>query len=217
MKKKYYIIKIIIIFLVFFLFFRFIRFSGFSRKINIHSIVQYTSSKGRFAELVFLFIYAIKPIFVGLPSTVFSISSGILFGSVKGFIINMLGFFLSGSLAFYLSRLLGNSFVEKLLKNKTYKLEEGIEKNAFRIIFLLRLPPIFPYDIVSFAAGLTKIKYTDFILASLLGVIPETICYSFIGRNMRNPFSYKILYSLILIIIVTVGSMYIYNKKKQKT
>ena len=69
-----------------------------------------------------------------------------------------------------------------------------------KILFLLRLPPILPYDALSYTCGLTKIKYSDFIWASVLGVAPETLCYVILGMNFNNPFSVKFILPLIIII-----------------
>lgn len=187
--------------------------SGF----NINNVVNYVSSKGKFGKIVFLLIYTLKPILLFIPSSIVSVAGGILFGPVQGFILNMLGFFLSGTLAFYLSRLLGKSFVERILRGKAIELDKGIEKNGVKIMFMFRLPPIFPFDPVSYAAGITRIKYRSFMIGSLLGVMVETFCYSYLGKGFTEPFSYKIIIILIITILVTMSSIYLFYKKLQTT
>lgn len=184
------------------------------KHINIKNLTHFLRRKGKYAAIIFLVIYALKPLILILPSSAFSLVGGVLLGPVKGFICNMLGFWLSGSVAFVLSRVLGKSFVENLLKDKAVKLGKNIEKNGFKIIFLLRFPPIFPYDPISYASGLTKMKYKDFAVGSLLGVIPETMCYSYIGENVTHSFNFKIMVPIILIIVTTIIGMYMYKKSK---
>lgn len=74
------------------------------RKMNIKNTVRYIQSCGKFSSICFLLVYALKPLVIIIPASMLSLVGGVLFGPVKGFILNMLGFFLSGSLAFWLSR-----------------------------------------------------------------------------------------------------------------
>lgn len=174
------------------------RFQG---KLGIRKIAEVIRSKGELSFLIYLAIFAIKPIFVIIPTNIIAVASGIVFGSFKGFILTMIGYFISGTVAFYLSRFLGRDFIEDLVGNKFIKLDNNLEKNGFKILFLLRLPPILPYDALSYAAGLTKISYRDFILASVIGVIPETICYCIIGPNIRKPLSMKFILPIIILLL----------------
>lgn len=182
------------------------------RHINTRTLSRYINRHGKFAALVFLVLYGIKPIFLVIPSSLVSITGGVLFKPLTAFVLNMAGFFLSGTLAFFLSRFLGKEFVDKIVKGKALKLDENIEKNGFKILFLLRLPPIFHFDIVSYTAGLSKVKYRDFILGSLLGVMPETLCYSFLGSGMKNPRSHHMIIPLVMIVVVTVVTIFIFKK-----
>ncbi|WMJ80166.1 TVP38/TMEM64 family protein [Clostridium sp. MB40-C1] len=181
---------------------------------NVNSLVKYIKGYGKYALLCFIIIFSLKPILLVIPSAMLSIASGILFGPIKGFTINMIGFFISGTLAFMLSRFLGKEFVDKMLKGKALSLNQNMEKKGFKILFLLRLPPVLPYDPLSYACGLTKINYKAFIFASLLGVVPETLCYSFMGENILNPLSPKFIIPLIVIIIATLLSGIAFKKSK---
>lgn len=182
------------------------------RKLNITTLVNYINNYGKYAAICFLIICGLKPLMLFIPAAMLSVVAGILFGPVKGFILNMLGFFLSGTLAFYLSRFLGKSTIDRILKGRALNMNTNLEKNGFKILFLLRLPPVLPYDPLSYTCGLTKMKYKDFILASLLGVSPETLCYSFMGQNIMNPCSAKFIIPLSIVIIATVTSTYVFKK-----
>ncbi|MCR1935208.1 TVP38/TMEM64 family protein [Clostridium tepidum] len=215
MKNKKDLLKIISLILIIIIVAVFlIRHGHTLKKMNIRHTVKYIRRCGKFSSICFLLVYALKPLVLIVPASMLSLVGGILFGPVKGFIFNMLGFFLSGSLAFWLSRILGKSFVDKILKGKAVELDNNIGKQGFKIIFLLRFPPIFPFDPLSYAAGLTKMKYKDFILGSLLGVIPETLCYSYMGRNVMNPLTSKFIVPVILVILTTVIGIYVYKKSK---
>ena len=91
------------------------------RNLRVERIVNFIRSKGPFAAIIFLGIYALKPFIIVMPSNVVAIVGGIIFGPIKGFLISMVGFFVSGTIAFYLARFLGKEFVQKLIGNKFMK------------------------------------------------------------------------------------------------
>jgi len=188
---------------------------GFIRRLSVHKLVRYIDSKGPLSALVFITIFALKPFFLVLPSAMISVVGGILFGPVKGLLLSVVGFYLSGTIAYWISRFLGRSFVEKLLGKRALALDNNLETSGFKILLLLRLPPVLPYDPLSYACGLTKIKYWDFILASVIGILPETTCYSFLGRNMFKPLSPQFLIPLAFIIFATISSTYFFSKSKK--
>ena len=183
------------------------------RNLRVERIVNFIRSKGPFAAIIFLGIYALKPFIIVMPSNVVAIVGGIIFGPIKGFLISMVGFFVSGTIAFYLARFLGKEFVQKLIGNKIMKLDDNMRNNGFKILFFLRLPPILPYDPLSYACGFTNISFFAFIMASLLGVVPETLCYSVIGKNLAYPFSIKFIIPIAIVVLVTVFSKRIMNLK----
>ena len=90
-------------------------------------------------------------------------------------------------------------------------------KYGFRIMTAMRLSFVFPYDPLSYAAGLTKIKYRDFILGTLIGILPEMVTYSLIGGNLTKPFSFKFILPIIVLFIIVFISTYLYKKKSRNT
>jgi uncharacterized membrane protein YdjX (TVP38/TMEM64 family) len=186
------------------------------KHINIKSLRKYILSFGPWASLALLIIYSLKPIVVVFPAVLLTVLAGNIFGPVKGFILAMAGVFFSASLAFYISKSLGKPFVDKITRGKLLKLDDNIEAYGFKIIFLMRLSTLFPIDPLSYAAGLTKMKYSNFILGTLIGLAPEMAAYSYLGQSMRHPFSKKIFIPLILIIGIAVGGVFIYKSFTSK-
>ena len=174
--------------------------------IDIDRVVKFISEKGSLAVLIYMVIYVAKPFLVVIPSNVLAIISGIIFGPIKGFVFTMTGFFISGTIAFYVARLLGKGFVESIIGKRLLKLDNNLEHNGFKILFMLRLPPILPYDPLSYACGFTKIHYTSFIIASLIGVVPETLCYSILGKNYNNVFSFQFIIPVLILVLGVVLS-----------
>lgn len=212
MKKKLFFKLLIFIALISLIIFGLYKSGIDLRHLDINTLVKYIRNCGRYKIMCFIAICALKPLMVFLPAAMFSIVGGIIFGSIEGFMLNMLGFFLSGTIAFFISRYLGKNVVDKIVRGKALKLNSNLERNGFKILFLLRLPPVLPYDPLSYACGLTKMKYWDFIFASVLGVVPETFCYSYMGQNILSPFSPKFIIPLVIIIIATVTSTIVFKK-----
>jgi uncharacterized membrane protein YdjX (TVP38/TMEM64 family) len=185
-----------------------------AHRFDLEGLIGYVSRKGKFGEITFLLIFGLKPLAMILPSNVFAIAAGTLFGPLKGFFLNMIGFFLSATVGFFLSRMLGTGVINKLTKGKLLKFDKGIEKNGFKIMALLRFPPIFPYDIVSMTAGVTKIKYSKFILGSVIGIIPENICYSLMGKSIEEGSSLKLVIPFISMVLILIITMYLFKKMK---
>ena len=184
------------------------------KQINLPKLVEYISNYGRYAAICFLLIFSLKPLLLFLPSSMLSIAAGMVFGPIVGFLLNMAGFFISATLAFFLSRFLGKGFVDKLLKGKAVSVNSNLEKNGIKILFFIRFTPVIPFDAISYACGLSKMKYRDFIIGSMLGVFFETLCYGFIGESIFQPFSYKFLIPAALVILAIGITTYIYKRKK---
>lgn len=182
--------------------------------LDIDSVVQTIKEKEYLTSTIYLGTYLIKPLFLIIPSNMIALVGGGLFGPIKGFILTMTGFWISATIAFYLARLLGRDFVEEILKKRFNKLEGIMKESGFKYLFILRLPPIIPFDPLSYVCGLTNISYKDFILASLIGVMPETICYSIIGTSFKNPLTAQFIIPIIFLFIATISAKYVIGKCK---
>lgn len=210
--NKKNIIKSILILCISLLFiYLLIKYQKHFARINVRGLRNYILSFGPFASLVFVLLYALKPVVFVFPALLLTVLAGNIFGPFRGFILTMVGLTLSGTFAFYLARSLGKPFVSKITRGKLLKLDENIENYGFRIMFLMRLSTIFPYDPLSYAAGLTKMKYRDFILASVLGAFPEMLAYCYLGHSFRHPFSLKVIIPIVLIAVVAVGGSFLYK------
>lgn len=187
----------------------------FISNLEIENIVESIKEKKYISVILYLGIYIIKPLLLIIPTSMLALAGGGLFGPVKGFIFTMIGFWIAGTIAFYLARLLGRDFVAGILKKKFNKLESIMQKNGFKYLFILRLPPIIPYDPLSYVSGLTNISYKNFILASLMGVIPETICYSIIGTSFKSPLSPQFIIPVIVLVLATLSAKYLIGRGKK--
>ncbi|WPC42141.1 TVP38/TMEM64 family protein [Clostridium sp. JS66] len=213
-KKKilqYFIGALLIIVFVYFM----MKYGKRLTHLRIKHVRHYILSYGKFASVAFVILYSLKPVALIVPVSLLSIVAGNVFGPYKALLLSMIGCFTSGTLAFFLARFLGRSFVDKLLKGKAMKLDSSIEKHGTAIMCIMRLSFIFPYDPLSYAAGLTKMKYRSFIIGTMIGVFPEMVSYSFIGKSLEHPFSIKFFIPIIFIVVVAVTALGIYKSSKK--
>ena len=187
-------------------------------KFKLDEVVKYVRHKGQHAELTFLALTFLKSFIIVIPAAVFSVAGGMLFGAIKGFILNLIGLSISATTVFFTARFLGKGFLNKILKGRILKLDKQLECNGFKFMFLLRMIPIFPYDLLSLVAGVSSIRYRDFILGSVLGVIPEIFCYSLIiaGIGSNHHGQNKFIFLIIAIIILIVFFVYKKNSNIMK-
>lgn len=197
-------ISVVFIYLIF-------KYQKYFTHIVLKNLRGYIISFGPYAALVFLLLYSVKPILIFFPAMVFTAIAGNIFGPILGFLLTIIGLFTSGTFAFCLSRALGKPFVAKITRGKLLKLDENIEQHGFRIMLLMRLSTLFPYDTLSYAAGLTKISYVDFISATIIGTAPEMLAYSYVGHNMRHPSLQRIVIPIFMIIALALIGSYIYK------
>lgn len=175
---------------------------------------NYIQSFGIFAPIVFIILFTLVPLTL-FPDSILAIAGGMIFGITKGSVYIIIGAVCGGSLSFFISRLLGKGFVNKLIKKDINKLDNNIKENGFILILLLRLIPLFPFDIISYSAGLSKIRYKDFILATVLGVIPGVLVYANLGDKSTEIGSKGFYISIALLILLFVSSIYLKKHAKK--
>lgn len=183
----------------------------FKMDIGIHEIKSYIDSFGNFAPIVYIIMFSLVPLTL-FPDSVLAIAGGLAFGLYKGYIYTAIGALIGGTISFYISRKLGRNIVKKLTKDKLDNIETMVNTKGFSIILLLRLIPLFPFDVISYGAGLTSVKYKDFIMATFLGTIPGILVFTNIGAQALNIGSNNFYISIALLILLIFISMILKKK-----
>ena len=175
---------------------------------DLASVKQFILSFGPLAPIIYIVMFPLVPLAL-FPDAILAIASGSVFGVVWGSIYTMIGAICGSTLSFYIARLIGRDFVMKLVRHKADWFEDGVEKQGFIIILLLRLVPLIPFDVISYGAGLSKIKYSDFIAATFIGIIPGVVIYANLGDQILNVHSPEFYLSIGLLIGLFVLSYYL--------
>ena len=165
------------------------------------ALQEYILSAGPWGPVVYIVAMAIAIVVSPIPSSPLAIFAGAIFGWVWAFVWTMIGAILGALMAFYIARVFGRPIIEKFIfKDKLEEIENMLpEKHLTWGIFLLRLPPLPFFDAVSYAAGLTKISFRNFTIATFFGLIPLVFIFSYFGELATN-----LTYLSIAVIIISI-------------
>ena len=166
---------------------------------------EFLSRFGMYSPVIYIVLFTIVPLTL-FPDSILAIGGGLAFGLAKGSIYTMIGALCGATLSFYISRILGKEIVYKLTKGKIQELGNRIKEKGFNVILLLRLIPLFPFDIISYSAGLSGIRYRDFISATFIGVIPGIIVFTNIGDKAAKIGSVEFYISISLLMMLILLS-----------
>jgi uncharacterized membrane protein YdjX (TVP38/TMEM64 family) len=166
---------------------------------------------GWIAPFVFVTIYTLRPLIL-FPVTILSLSGGLAFGAVLGSVLTLLGCVGGATISFWIARKLGKGLRPKTDRGLLEKLEEQMASRGFVYVLFVRLLPFVPFDLVSYASGISRIRFRAFFLATLLGAIPGTIIYNFIGSRLAegNLLASAIAFGILLLV---TSILLIYRKK----
>ena len=137
---------------------------------------------GAWGPVVFVVGYAIGTV-AFIPGALLTLAGGAVFGVPEGTAYVFLGETLGGAAAFLLSRRVARRIFERRFagSRRFAAIDRAIAGEGFKIVFLLRLAPIFPFCVLNYALGLTEIRFRDYLVASV-GMIPGTIAYVYYGK-----------------------------------
>ncbi|MFZ3040561.1 MAG: VTT domain-containing protein [Thiobacillus sp.] len=135
--------------------------------------------------LVFMALYALATVLF-LPGSVLTLAGGALFGPVWGTLWNLTGATLGASLAFLISRYLGADWVTRRAGPRLQRLNDGVTSEGWRFVAFVRLVPLFPFNLLNYALGLTRIPFLAYVLASWVFMLPGAIAYTWLGYAGRE-------------------------------
>jgi uncharacterized membrane protein YdjX (TVP38/TMEM64 family) len=148
----------------------------------LRSFNDWVGQMGTVGIFVFIIVYAIATVLLA-PGSILTIGAGFAFGLWKGFLAVSAAATLGASLAFLVARFIARGKVEAIAqRNKKFRqIDNAIGKQGAKLIFLLRLSPVIPFNLSNYFYGLTAVKFWPYVLASWLGMMPGTFLYVYIG------------------------------------
>jgi uncharacterized membrane protein YdjX (TVP38/TMEM64 family) len=175
------------------------------------NIRDWILSFGWMAPPLYILLYTVRPL-VLFPVTLLSLTGGLAFGALWGSIYTIIGATMGALLSFLISRYFGKQLVKKQWTGKWSKLEKKLEEQGFFYVLLIRLIPFISFDLISYAAGLSKIRILPYLLGTVIGIIPITIAFNFLGSSFTKG-SMNTVFIAILVIAVVVAIPLIFRKK----
>jgi uncharacterized membrane protein YdjX (TVP38/TMEM64 family) len=143
--------------------------------------------RGRFWGLTILAVSYTPAALLLFPSLLLTLAGGAVFAR-EALLPVSLGSTAAAGVVFLVSRTLARAWVEeKFALHPLFKaLDQAVAEQGFRIVLLTRLSPAFPYVLLNYAYGLTRISFRDFILATWMGMLPGTVLYVYLGSAARS-------------------------------
>jgi uncharacterized membrane protein YdjX (TVP38/TMEM64 family) len=136
-----------------------------------------------------MIIYAAATVLF-LPGSVLTLAGGVLFGPLWGTFYNLTGATLGAALAFLIARYLASEPVARWIEDKAgsrlKRLIEGVEAEGWRFVAFVRLVPLFPFNLLNYALGLTRIRVAHYVMATYLFMLPGAVAYTYLGYAGRE-------------------------------
>jgi uncharacterized membrane protein YdjX (TVP38/TMEM64 family) len=141
---------------------------------------------GTLGVLIFIGVYALAAVLLA-PGSVLTIGAGFAFGLWKGFLAVSAGSTLGAALAFLVARFIARERVAAIAQRneKFREVDMAIGKQGAKLIFLLRLSPVIPFNLSNYLYGLTGVKFWPYVFASWIGMMPGTFLYVYIGTASK--------------------------------
>ena len=154
---------------------------GFNPQEILRNALQWIDSLGSVGAIAFITLYIIASI-AFLPGSILTLGAGVVFGVILGSLYVFIGATLGATAAFLVGRYLARGWVSQKIEgnNKFRAIDEAVATEGFKIVFLTRLSPVFPFNLLNYAFGVTGVSLKDYFLGCI-GMIPGTIMYVYIG------------------------------------
>ncbi|MCK4865528.1 MAG: VTT domain-containing protein [Gammaproteobacteria bacterium] len=149
------------------------------------ALETWVKDAGSAGPLVFMLIYAIGTVFF-LPGSVLTLAGGALFGPVFGTFYNLTAATIGAMISFIAARYLAHDWVEKKTGGRMKQLKQGVEGEGWKFVAFVRLVPLFPFNLLNYALGLTKIKFSHYSIATYVFMLPGAIAYTYLGYAGRE-------------------------------
>jgi uncharacterized membrane protein YdjX (TVP38/TMEM64 family) len=149
---------------------------------TIPRFAAWVETLGIWGPVAFVAGYALATV-AFVPGSLLTLASGAIFGLAKGTLLTFIGATLGTAMAFLVARYAARSAIERKLEAhpRFAGIDRAVSKDGFKIVFLTRLSPAFPYNLLNYALGLTSVRFRDYLLASF-GMLPGTFLYVYYGK-----------------------------------
>jgi uncharacterized membrane protein YdjX (TVP38/TMEM64 family) len=183
-------------------------------KVNPESIRTWVLSFGWIAPVLYIAMYIARP-FILFPASILSMAGGLAFGTWFGMLYTLVGAVTGAVLSFLVARKIGGGFFRGKEDPRLSKIEKAMERRGFMMVLLLRIAPFVPFDLVSYAAGVARVPLRAFLPATVIGTLPGTFAYNFLGASLTKG-SWKEILIACCVFAVALAVPFLFRRKVQQ-
>ena len=149
---------------------------------RLPALVEWVNAQGIWAPVIFIAAYAAATL-AFVPGSLLTLAAGAVFGIVRGTAFVFIGAVIGSALAFLVSRHVARPMIERRIvgDQRFERIDRAIAREGMKIVLLLRLSPVLPYNLLNYALGLTRVTFRDYLIASF-GMIPGTLLFVYSGK-----------------------------------
>jgi uncharacterized membrane protein YdjX (TVP38/TMEM64 family) len=157
-------------------------------QLTAEAVTAWVERSGMWGPALFIGIYTVAPALF-LPGSVLTLAGGALFGPFSGALFSLTGATLGATVAFLIARYLAADWVEHRVSGKLQDIKEGVERESWRFVAFVRLVPLFPFNLLNYALGLTRLSVQTFAVTSFITMAPGAFAYAYLGDAGREAVS----------------------------
>lgn len=182
---------------------------------SIEAVREYIAGFGIFAPLISALLMIFQSIVAPLPAFIITIANGALFGFWFGLLLSWGSAMLGAALCFVIARFFGSKHVARIVTQPVVdKTDNFLKEYGNYAILIARLLPFVPFDVVSYVAGLTRMQFIGFWIATGIGQLPATAVYTYLG-NRISTHTRLMLYGFGIAITVSLVIWLLKNRKSK--
>jgi len=195
-----------------------VRMTGVAGNFKPEALMELIRGNEFLAPIIYMLIYAIAPALF-LPGLPITIAGGLIFGPFWGVVYTITSSTAGACLAFLISRYLARDWIEKKLRSPRWKrLDEEVERQGWKVVAITRLIPLFPFNLLNYAFGLTRIKFVHYAVTTFICMLPACIAFivfsSSLGDLLSGRLSSTFIIGIVLIVLVSMFPM-LYRRLKR--
>jgi uncharacterized membrane protein YdjX (TVP38/TMEM64 family) len=184
---------------------------------DIAGLRDYILSFGLWAPIASSFLMVLQALVAPVPSFLITFANGLAFGVFWGWMLSLFGHVLAATVCFWISRSLGRVPVEVLVgKTGLESADRWFARWGMYAVFVGRLVPGVAFDVISYAAGLTRMRFRNFLVATALGIFPQTFLYSYLGRQAPEYVALFLVTSGLVVAGVVAFAILRYRKERRR-
>jgi uncharacterized membrane protein YdjX (TVP38/TMEM64 family) len=184
--------------------------------LSIEMITAVVTDFGWYGGLAFVGLYVVASVLF-VPGTPLTILAGVLFGPIYGVVYTVIGATLGAGLLFLVARYIGrdalSGYISRHAKLQAY--DTRLAKDGFITVLILRLIPLFPFNGLNLALGLTPVRFKTYVVATALGIIPGTTALVYFGSAVAMVNIWQIVLAILVLIGLTYGGKWLAVRNKK--